>query len=106
MSTRTSGRKYAYRRGLAYFCPHCESDCTVRSNRAVSRSYRQAYVECVNTDCGWRGKVDISAVSTLCPSNDPHPSVSVPLSPVSASAMRRALADDEARHSIAGKPAR
>ena len=64
----------------------------------MSRSYRLATVECTNEECGWRGKLDVSAISTLTPSNKPHPSVSVPLSPVTAATMRRALAEDEARH--------
>lgn len=54
--------------GIRMTCPACGSSCIVRSSKQVTPTYREAYLNCVNDECGWRGKGHAACDSTLSPS--------------------------------------
>ncbi len=62
-------------------CPHCGSSARIRNSESVSPLYRDAWVECQNWQCGWRGKCAIQFISTTTPSHNPNPEIQLPLSP-------------------------
>jgi ssDNA-binding Zn-finger/Zn-ribbon topoisomerase 1 len=58
-------------------CPHCGKPGKVRTSRDVSPLTREAYVQCVNIECGHTWKVLVTAVSTLCESLNPREGISL-----------------------------
>lgn len=67
-------------------CPHCGSDSTVRTSRALSETVRDATVQCNNAYCAHTWVAQLAAVRTIAPSMTPNPKVFIPLSPRSPAA--------------------
>lgn len=61
-------------------CPHCNSRARIRYSESMSPLYRDAWVDCTNVECGWRGKMAVQYISTLTPSQRPNPSIRLPQS--------------------------
>lgn len=68
-------------------CPHCGSFARVRNRAQITPLYSEALVECQSMECGWRGKIAITAIQTLTPSLQPHPSIRLPISPRARASM-------------------
>lgn len=67
-------------------CPHCGTEATIRSSKAITEITREAKVQCNNPDCSHSWVSVISAVRTIAPSMQPNPRVYIPLSPRSPAA--------------------
>jgi len=67
-------------------CPHCGSDSTIRTSRALSETVRESKVQCNNPDCAHTWIAYLSAIRTIAPSMTPNPKVYIPLSPKSPAA--------------------
>jgi hypothetical protein len=67
-------------------CPHCNSDSTVRTSRALSATVREATVQCNNPECAHTWIAHLEVVRTIAPSMTPNPKVFIPLSPRSPAA--------------------
>lgn len=61
-------------------CPHCDSDSTIRTSRALSATVREAKVQCNNPDCAHTWVAHLEAVRTIAPSMMPNRAVYIPLS--------------------------
>lgn len=67
-------------------CPHCGTEATIRTSKAISEITREASVQCANVECAHTWVAQISAVRTIAPSMTPNPRVFIPLSPRSPAA--------------------
>lgn len=67
-------------------CPHCGTEATIRTSKAMSEITREASVQCNNVECAHTWVTHISAVRTIAPSMTPNPKVFIPLSPRSPAA--------------------
>lgn len=72
-------------------CPHCGQRAQVRKSETITPTYREGLVECMNAECGWRGKLTVAMTETFTPSLRPNPGISLPLSPEAARRMQAAL---------------
>jgi hypothetical protein len=72
-------------------CPHCGGRTRIRSSEGITPTYRNALLECLDADCGWRGKLDIVITTTITPSLQPDPRIRVPLSPAVAKRLQAAI---------------
>lgn len=71
-------------------CPHCGTEATIRSSKAITEITREAKVQCNNPDCSHSWVAVVSAVRTIAPSMNPNPKVYIPLSPRSPAATQQA----------------
>lgn len=72
-------------------CPHCGSFARARSSDLLTPTYTEVRFECVNDACGHVWVAGLEALRTLCPSEQPSPTVHLPL----AAALRQALNDPD-----------
>ena len=69
-------------------CPHCGTEATIRSSKAVTEITREAKVQCNNPDCAHTWIAQLAAIRTIAPSMTPNPKVFIPLSPRSPAAQQ------------------
>lgn len=67
------------RSNLRLTCPHCGAFARVRRSEQLTPIYREAVLECQNSECGWRGKLALEVTRTLTPSLAPNPEVQLPV---------------------------
>lgn len=69
-------RANRYSHGMALMCPHCSTRCIIRTSRAISETYREAWAICAG--CGFKGKAHTAWDAEASPSLRPSPSVRLP----------------------------
>lgn len=62
-------------------CPHCKDRARIRTTKRPSPVFYESYVECVNTACGWTGKVLVEFARTIVPSRSSNEDVKIPMDP-------------------------
>jgi len=70
-------------------CPHCNSFARARSSDLLTPTYIEVRFECSNDACGHVWVAGLEALRTLCPSEQPNPTVHLPLT----AAIRQALGE-------------
>jgi C4-type Zn-finger protein len=45
---------------LTIGCPACGEACSIQSSRAIQQKGKDAFVQCRNIECGYRGSVEVS----------------------------------------------
>lgn len=62
-------------------CPHCKGPARVRTSRAVTPTYRQLHLACLDTLCGHTFAGSIEILHTISPSACPDPAVHLRIAP-------------------------
>lgn len=62
-------------------CPHCNGPMQTRSSRSLSAYYRQAYMACIDPECGATYGVSHEITHQISPSGKPDPTVMIRRSP-------------------------
>jgi hypothetical protein len=76
-------------------CPHCSSQCGLRTSRVQSDISRELYYACRNVECGHTFKAQLAIICTLSPSSDPRPGINLPIAAVRLRRRPGAANDDK-----------
>jgi len=64
-------------------CPHCHAPSYIRTSEMVTPTSKDLFCLCMNPDCGFTWKAQMSIVYGLSPSAIPNPQLDIPMAPPS-----------------------
>lgn len=75
-------------------CPHCHDRAITRTSKRPSPVFYEVYAQCINTACGWGGKLFVEFALTTSPSRLPCADVRIPVEEASRLVLLEQLNND------------
>lgn len=67
----------AHQSRIGIACPHCGGAARIRTSRALSPTYRQLSVGCIDPECGHTFGAELTITHTISPAARPNPNISL-----------------------------
>lgn len=75
----TKAKKYQLNRGAQTKCPHCGSNCQIRTSREIDTLSRDVYFMCRDVECGHQFVAQMTIKHSIVASRTPRAGLMLPL---------------------------